>query len=322
MARDKGNTAVVEDEAPVVESTESETTEADTTATPVESKPEPNPLLLEAFKQAVQSAVEQRDPDTGELSNALTDPVSVAFRELDGTKQRNAAKNVLIEGAKSALMATEGDMTERVTTAKAYVLLQNVVGSVTTKTKAEPTPVDPAEARAVRQATLQMAYGLVAVQDELTESVNEKVSNLIGSVTTEQIDAYQAWLDQPREDRGDAPELPTFAVQAVKLANGKTAKTGSSKRAGSVYSGPRRSIGNHVESAFANLGSGAFLKISEIAGHKSEEYGDEQPSSGAISAYLFEPKDDTKKGVSKGDPRQHEVVSGYVNDGDRGGRKN
>ena len=49
----------------------------------------------------------------------------------------------------------------------------------------------------------------------------------------------------------------------------------------------RRDIGAHIVSAFAGLPEGAFLTVREIRAHRSDEYGDEFPSAGAISARLF-----------------------------------
>lgn len=52
-------------------------------------------------------------------------------------------------------------------------------------------------------------------------------------------------------------------------------------------SGTRRDIGAHIVSAFEGLPEGAFLTVGQIRSHRSEEYGDEFPSAGAISARLF-----------------------------------
>lgn len=49
----------------------------------------------------------------------------------------------------------------------------------------------------------------------------------------------------------------------------------------------RRDIAAHIGSAFFSQPSGAFLTVNEIRNHRSEEYGDEFPSAGAISARLF-----------------------------------
>ncbi|RKN47716.1 DUF262 domain-containing protein [Micromonospora endolithica] len=49
----------------------------------------------------------------------------------------------------------------------------------------------------------------------------------------------------------------------------------------------RRDIAAHITSAFAALASGAFLTVQEIRNHRSDEYGAEFPSAGAISARLF-----------------------------------
>lgn len=49
----------------------------------------------------------------------------------------------------------------------------------------------------------------------------------------------------------------------------------------------RRDIGAHIVSAFEGMPEGGFLTVGQIRSHRSEEYGDEFPSAGAISARLF-----------------------------------
>jgi hypothetical protein len=49
----------------------------------------------------------------------------------------------------------------------------------------------------------------------------------------------------------------------------------------------RRDIAAHIASAFAGMPDGTFLTVGEIRAHRSKEYGDEFPSSGAIAARLF-----------------------------------
>lgn len=50
---------------------------------------------------------------------------------------------------------------------------------------------------------------------------------------------------------------------------------------------PRRNVVAHLEQVFAPLASGTFLTIAQIVKTRSDEYGDDRPSPGAISARLF-----------------------------------
>lgn len=286
--------------------TESNETQTSETETPKVEKAEANPELFTSFQTTVTSVVDGRDLTTGELGTEPVSQVVSSFRELADTKQRNQAKNYLIDQAKTSMLAMDGPL------AKAYVLLQEAVATPAAKPKSEPTPVDPTDARSIQLATLQLGYSLVNVEDEISEGSRTKASELVGSVDPGQIDSYQEWLDQPSDTRGDAPSLPAFAIAAIKLANKKGTKTSGGRGANS-YSGPRRSIENHVNSAFDDQESGTFLKVAEIAGHTSAEYGDDHPSSGAVSAYLF---DKEKNG------RTHSVVTGITQDGNRGAVKN
>lgn len=296
------------EEAPTEETqTESTTSTPSTPETTKPEKSEPNPLLFEQFKTVSDNAVGERDLTTGELGVTQVSSVVAAYKELADTKQRNQAKNYLIDQAKASMKEMDGPF------AKACVLLQEAIATPAAKPKVETKPVDPTDARSIRLATLQLGYSLVNVEDEISEVARTKASELVGSVDSAQIDAYQEWTDAPNDTRGDAPSLPAFAVAAIKLANKKGTKSSSGGRGASSYSGPRRSIENHVNSAFGDSPSGTFLKVAELAGHTSEEYGDDHPSSGAVSAYLF---DKDKNG------RTHDSVTGVTQDGNRGAVKN
>ena len=114
-------------------------------------------------------------------------------------------------------------------------------------------------------------------------------------------DKYLAWVNDQSEDKGDEPEVSALAKNAVKLSLGKSAKAGSKATSGGgvAYVGERRNIATHIAEAFADEPVGTFLTVSEIRKFKSNEYGDNPPSAGAISARLF-PGGDGDKNTVKG----------------------
>ena len=119
----------------------------------------------------------------------------------------------------------------------------------------------------------------------------------------------------PLTIRPNAPfpgaRLPSAAGELGVLAIGKAAKAGA--RAGSTFTGERRDIGKHIAEAFESVEPGGFLTVAEIRKFRSNEYGDNPPSAGAISARLF---------PSGGGDCTIEGVSGDTNDkGNKGGRK-
>ncbi|WP_329101716.1 DUF262 domain-containing protein [Micromonospora sp. NBC_01699] len=114
-----------------------------------------------------------------------------------------------------------------------------------------------------------------------------------------------------RNDLGEMPELDGFlefydrrralmrqrlldllgvdpaAVAEVQRQAADEAKTSLGFGLASASATGRRDIAAHIVSAFAAVPPGAFLTVGEIRSHRSEEYGDEFPSAGAIAARLF-----------------------------------
>lgn len=262
------NTAT--EEAPVsTEATETPATESEET------------IDLTAFNEAVAQAVAEKDPDTGEVPLAQLDAVKTAYRALDGAKPKNAAKKVVNEAMKENM--NEGTFPE----ARAYLQISEEALVAGGGGGGEKAPADPTEAFVQRVATLQLAYHLATsnVPEGVSDGWQDKVNELVSS-TNDQATNLLAYLHNDSEDKGDEPEASAVAKNAVKLAEGKSARAGST-RSGSTYTGERRDIGKHIENAFANVEEGTFLKIAEIRSTKSPEYGDELPSAGAISARLF-----------------------------------
>lgn len=298
MAR-RGNTqAQVEDtttEAPEVEeqTTEQEVAEASTEAVEVDLTP---------FKDAATAAVESADESTGDLSVEAIDSVNKVYREIDGIKGKNAARNWLDEEMKNAI-----SVEKNIIRAKAFVLLKDglTAGGGSSSPKA---PADPTQAFVQKVVGLNLAVQLV--MEAVPEGVAETWTDDADKLTTElagQVESYKAYLASDDAD-AEAPEVSPVVRQAFKLAAGKG--TGGGSR---VTGGPRRDTVKHMEQVFADLESGSFLTINEIAKAQSTEYGDDRPSAGAVSARLF-PKDK--------DPYKSDTLEAVAEEGKpRGARK-
>lgn len=257
------------------------------TAAPAAEAPKENDVDLTAFEAAVNAAIsdtESRDVATGDLPATLIEPVNAEYRKLDGLKARNKAKARLGALMKEAMNETQFPV------ARSYMLLtENLSAGSTGGTKSERTPADPTEAFVQRMVGLQLAVGLAKsnVPEGVSEDWTTKANELYGASEAKAIE-YLQWANSDAEDRGEEPEVSAVVRSAVKLAQGKSAKVGGSVRSGGGSGdGVRRDIGKHIESAFAGVEPGTFLTVAEIKKHVSEEYGDNPPSAGAISARLF-----------------------------------
>lgn len=303
------------EEAPVTEATESaDNTAAEATESEaVESSAETD---LTEFEAAVAAAIEARDEATGKLPEAVTAPVTKAYQALSVGGKSKAKAHLL------AIM-TEGVETNDSPKAMAANELRRALvpakTSGTPKPKAEPTPVDPNEGVALQLAPLRVAFNYLSTnlpEGAEAEGVKAKTGELFDSSNAE-IQGYLNWLDReaPAEGEEDTPE-PEVSVVTKKAARlirtkVKVATSGTGK----TYSGPKRSIATHIEQVFASFPSGHFMTINEIAKAESAEYGEDRPSSGAVSARLFPTDGDPQGNVKVGG-----VTSG-VRDNKRGAIK-
>jgi hypothetical protein len=243
---------------------------------------------LTEFSEAVEAAIndtDQRDSSTGELVPALIEPVNAAFRKLEGAKAKNKARAHLNSLMKDAMNNLDMPL------ARSYMILSDNLSAGTSHVKAERQPADPTDAFVQRMVGLQLAQALAksAIPEGVDENWKEKANELYTS-SEESANEYFEWAQADDDSRGEEPEVPAVVKAAVKLAMGKSAKVGGATRSGGAsqpFDGPRRDIAKHILSAFEGLESGEFLLISEIRKHHSEEYGDNPPSAGAISARLF-----------------------------------
>ncbi len=249
-----------------------------------DAKPEAE-FDLSDFEAAAEAAVAEADTTTGDVPEAEVSKVNAEYRKVAGLKGKNAARSFLNAKMKGAM--DESD----IVSARAWMNLgENLsAGSSGGGSSSTPRqPVDPTDAYVDRLVTLKLAVNLVPEPEGLAEDWSDKANAKFAEVEAGAKEML-AWLQSDAEDKGDEPEVSATAKAAAKLAIGRSAKAGSAVRASgtSTFTGERRNILTHIAEAFAEQESGAFLKISEIRGFKSSEYGDDHPSAGAISARLF-----------------------------------
>jgi hypothetical protein len=275
--------------------TEGSVTEpSDTEKTEPTEKPAEKPLDLEPFQTAVRAAVDQRDASTGTVPDGAFSEPNKAYRELPGAKGKGAAKRWLAEQMTALLNGAVDDPT-KIYEAKAFMQVQNAL--VATGPKAEPkpkAPADPTEDFVGQYAALLLAIDLHA--SRLPEKVQADWETQVNKIREDEaagLATYTAWADSTDEDKGDEPEVSLVVKRAYKLAAGKAA--GKAHRTTSATPGtstprdpdaPRRSIEAHIRSAFADKPLGTQMKIAEIVNHRSDEYGTDAPSPGAVSARL------------------------------------
>lgn len=261
------------EEAPV----STETTEAPTEAA-TETTTEA-PIDLTSFNEAVATAITEADAATGEVPTEQIEAVKTAYRALDGAKPKNAAKKAVNESMKDAM--NSGDLPK----ARAYLMISENSLVAGGGGGGEKAPADPTEAFVQRVATLSLGYNLAV--NNVPEGVGSDWQDRVNQLVTESLTPAQELLAFHQSDaEGDGPEATAVVRNAVKLAEGKSAKAGSS-RSGGTFTGERKNIGTHIESAFSDVEEGTFLTIAEIRNKRSDEYGDNPPSAGAVSARLF-----------------------------------
>lgn len=263
-------------------------TVTDETETPVEAVTEavtetpvpPVEVDLTDFKNAAEAAASLADEATGDLPKEAIDAVNKVYREIEGIKGKNRARDYLDEMMKEAI-SDRGDIMR----ARAFVDIKDGLTAAGGKSPATPRPpADPTAAFVQKVTAITLGY------QELTSNVPEgvdaetygdKVNELVASLEDD-MDAYRAYLSSDDDD-AEVPEVSPIVRQAFKLSAVKGGSGGSTR----VSGGPRRDIEVHMNQVFSDLEVGAFLTINEIAKLASTEYGDDRPSAGAISARLF-----------------------------------
>lgn len=196
---------------------------------------------------------------------------------------------------RGALMAG-GEDADAFTQAIIWNKIATVQKETPEKPKAErrsKVEVSPAERVAEKVAALKLALEYLESNGEddvepgeFAELVESKVED-----TYPELETYLDWEMTEVEDgeeKGEFEgELSALTREAARLVLKKGRRAGASGGTGRSWTGPRRSPAAHIENAFADKDSGTFLTIAEIVAIPSPEYGDDKPSSGAITARLF-----------------------------------
>lgn len=283
-------------EEATVTTTENEAAEQPTEEVVPESEPTTDesaekPLDLSAFQAVSKDAVDNSDESTGTIDLEHLGKVVEQYREIDGIKGKNKAKAWLNSMMKESM---NDDSIQR---ARAYLQLHDSM-SAGAKSATEKVPADPTEAYVQRTVVLKLADNLLKPGDGVAEDWADKANALFDELKPK-ADEYLEWFTSTDENKGDEPEVNGLVKAAVKLSQGKSAKVGGKSSNVSTYSGERRDIAAHITEAFAEQEVGTFLTVAEIRKFRSTEYGDAEPSAGAISARLF-PGGDGEKNTVKG----------------------
>lgn len=276
-------------ETPVTTTTDAPADQAPAqdTTTPADAAPQAAapaadaPIDTKAFDDALAVALDEMDQTTGTLSEAHLAPVVTAYQGLDGAKAKAAVRASIERGVQEALdINNDGG---NIPKARA---LNTIRGEITKSKgggpKKDATPADPTEAFVQQVVGLQLAYSHVTqnVPDGVSDDWQERATKL-AQETVGDVDKLAKYTGE-----GEEPEVSTLAKRALKLATGKV-KTGGGTGSRAPFTGTRRDIGKHILAAFTDKNSGDFLTVAQIVSHKSEEYGTESPSPGAVSARLF-----------------------------------
>lgn len=253
MARKTGKTTKATEATEATEATTEEKAEAT----------EPTFDLTE-FEKAIDHAAAESDEATGTIPEAVIDEARAAYQALDSIKAKNAAKEMLQERMREAVRASNLRLI------RAYMSLQEKA-AVAAKSAPARKQVDPTKVYAQQRAVLTLAYQLQALN--VPEGVDvDKAEAEASRLASEGLAAYQ-------EDAETDHPIASRARKASVVRVGGGGRRGAS-------SGIRRDLGAHIASAFAEVESGTFLTVAEIRKHRSEEYGDDTPSAGAISNRL------------------------------------
>lgn len=285
--------------------------------------------LFKVFTDAADAAVKAEDVDreTGHLHEGLKAPVAKAYGEMPGAKGKNAAKAYLQEKMQQGMLDGVEDPSQYIVARSYLQLFKEVPKDAGAKPTGENKPtvvVDPTEAFVARIAALLIAPNLTTVPEGVTDDWKDKAKAKAQELQS-QVQSYRNWLTENAgkadDEKSAKPEVDAIVEAAAKVASGRAAGKAPRKAAaaggtttstGATYSGPRRNVVEHIRQAFEGHPVGHWMSNAEIAKFQSTEYGDDRPSSGAVSARLFkkdesgdfQPQELADAGV-RGEERDH-----------------
>jgi hypothetical protein len=303
------------EEASTEEATTTETSTEDSTSKADEKPAETGPSdkeLFEVFTAAAEGALadESRDESTGTLPAATIAPVAQAYTAL-GTRYKGNAREWLTEKMTEAM--TEGKYLD----ARSYLELLNGLKSTgSRKETAGKPPVDPTEAHVARAAALMLSVNLLEAEEGVAEDWATKAQEKANELSS-QVLAYRNWMaenkDKASDEQTEAPTVDPIVLAAAAAAKGRAvtrkaaaSPAGAAKPKAAGDPGARHDTSAHIQEAFADKNPGDWMSIGDIVKFKSTEYGDDEPSPGAIAARLFPGNDATKCKVPGIRPEQRD----------------
>jgi hypothetical protein len=264
-----------------IDNTQDEATEEVAPTEEVETKTESTEetLDLTGFEAVVAEAIEGMDVSTGEVPPTEVAKVNEAYRSLDGQKGKAAARTWLENQMKHALKESKDFIR-----ARAFVMLKDGLSSAGGHSAPRP-PADPTKAFVQKVAAFSLALNILeaSVPENVSEDWHTQYDELLTSLGDE-VETYQEYVNSDDEE-AEEPAVSPVVRQAFKLATSRV--RGGGAGSSRVPGAPRRDVSKHLAQVFADLEVGSFLKVNEIAKAASEEYGDDRPSSGAVSSRLF-----------------------------------
>lgn len=240
-----------------------------------------------------------------QISDAMEDPDLSSFaRSFFMVK-----KHSLIGGAatKAAAPKVVVDPTEAHVEATAALFLAPYLVHVAEGVAADwGQRVDARADELLPTARLYAAYmDRVSAFDELDEEAYGKLDDAAKS----EYDATKAKLEEDGKQFAEVPEpiRQAFRLARGRAAGGSTTRTRKASTGGASATttttpraprgdGTRKNIATHILNAFKGKPVGTVLTIAEIVKTRSDEYGEESPSAGAVSARLFPNKQDPTDG--------------------------
>ena len=236
-----------------------DTDTADTVDTDTVSVTDIDAVIL-VFRMHVEEAIRGADVN-GSVDSTDLATVTSAYQALSGTRAKNAARAWV--QAQAVVAVNNGNL------ANARALMVDITNALVAA-KATKAAIDPKAAIAARLMAHKIA-GLALATD--IEDAGLDQASLSDEVTAAIVEGFETGnLD------------PAVVNAARKMAAIKVAGHGGRRV---TYNGPRRSVKAHIIEAFDDAEAGDYMSIADICAFRSDTYGDDSPSSGAVANALF-----------------------------------